>query len=33
MKEEIIKLIKALDKEKHRKELSIIYYFLKEILS
>lgn len=33
MKEEIIELIKALDQEKHRKELSIIYYFLKEMLS
>lgn len=33
MKEDIIKLINALDQEKHRKELSIIYYFLKELLS
>lgn len=33
MKEEIIELIKALDQEKYRRELSIIYYFLKEMLS
>ena len=33
MKEEIIELINALDQEKYRKELSIIYYFLKEMLS
>lgn len=33
MKEEVIELINALDQEKHRKELRIIYYLLKELLS
>lgn len=33
MKEEIIELIKALDKEKNKRELSMIYYFLKGLLS